>query len=40
MKNLKDTLEILCARHQSNVDSALYAILDIEKIMKKVKLEE
>ena len=28
---VEDTLEILCARHQSNVDAALDAIFDIEK---------
>ena len=29
---VEDTLEILCARHQNNVDQALDAIFDIEKI--------
>ena len=28
---VEDTLEILCARHQSNVDAALDAIFDVEK---------
>ena len=28
---VEDTLEILCARHQNNVDAALDAIFDIEK---------
>ena len=41
---VEDTLEILCARHQNNVDQALDAIFDIEKIdengkKKKVKRE-
>ena len=34
---VEDTLEILCARHQNNVDQALDAIFDIEKIDKKKK---
>ena len=41
---VEDTLEILCARHQNNVDAALDAIFDIEKKdengkMKKIKRE-
>jgi Ca2+-binding EF-hand superfamily protein len=41
---VEDTLEILCARHQNNVDQALDAIFDIEKVdengkKKKVKRE-
>jgi len=41
---VEDTLEILCARHQNNVDAALDAIFDIEKKdengkVKKVKRE-
>ena len=41
---VEDTLEILCARHQSNVDAALDAIFDIEKKdengkVKKIKRE-
>ena len=41
---VEDTLEILCARHQNNVDAALDAIFDIEKVdengkKKKVKRE-
>ena len=40
---VEDTLEILCARHQNNVDQALDAIFDIEKIengkKKRVKRE-
>ena len=41
---VEDTLEILCARHQNNVDQALDAIFDIEKIdengkKKKIKRE-
>ena len=41
---VEDTLEILCARHQSNVDAALDSIFDIEKKdengkVKKVKRE-
>jgi hypothetical protein len=28
---VEDTLEILCARHQNNVDAALDSIFDIEK---------
>ena len=34
---VEDTLEILCARHQNNVDQALDAIFDIEKIDEKGK---
>ena len=34
---VEDTLEILCARHQNNVDRALDAIFDIEKIDEKGK---
>ena len=41
---VEDTLEILCARHQSNVDATLDAIFDIEKKdengkVKKIKRE-
>ena len=41
---VEDTLEILCARHQNNVDAALDAIFDIEKKdengkVKKIKRE-
>ena len=41
---VEDTLEILCARHQNNVDQALDAIFDIEKVdetgkKKKIKRE-
>ena len=41
---VEDTLEILCARHQNNVDQALDAIFDIEKVYengkkKKIKRE-
>ena len=41
---VEDTLEILCARHQNNVDQALDAIFDIEKVdengkKRKVKRE-
>ena len=34
---VEDTLEILCARHQNNVDQALDAIFDIEKVDEKGK---
>jgi calmodulin len=34
---VEDTLEILCARHQNNVDKALDAIFDIEKVDEKGK---
>jgi Ca2+-binding EF-hand superfamily protein len=36
---VEDTLEILCARHQSNVDAALDAIFDIEKKDEKGKVK-
>jgi calmodulin len=35
---VEDTLEILCARHQSNVDAALDAIFDIEQKDEKGKV--
>ena len=35
---VEDTLEILCARHQNNVDAALDAIFDIEKKDEKGKV--
>ena len=34
---VEDTLEILCARHQNNVDQVLDAIFDIEKVDEKGK---
>ena len=36
---VEDTLEILCARHQSNVDAALDAIFDIEQKDEKGKVK-
>ena len=35
---VEDTLEILCARHQNNVDAALDAIFDVEKKDEKGKV--
>ena len=37
---VEDTLEILCARHQNNVDAALDAIFDIEKKDEKGKVRK
>ena len=37
---VEDTLEILCARHQSNVDAELDAIFDIEKKDEKGKVRK
>ena len=37
---IEDTLEILCARHQNNVDTVLDAIFDIEKKDEKGKIRK